>query len=58
MIMENLKKLGLIIAAVLCAALIISPADILPGIAVDDIVYVIGVIASLGKMKSISAEAA
>ena len=56
--MKDFKKIGLLVAAILCAALIISPADILSGIGVDDIIYLIGAIASFGKIKKISAEPA
>lgn len=56
--METLKKLGLIVIAMICIIFVISSADLLPGIAIDDIFYVIGAIASFGKIKQINAEVA
>ena len=55
--METIKKLGLIVIALICIIFVISPADLMPGIAIDDIFYVIGAIASFGKVKQITSEA-
>lgn len=52
--METIKKLGLIVIALLCIVFVISPADLLPGIAIDDIFYIVGAIASFGKAKRLS----
>ena len=42
-----------IIIAIVCAVLLISPFDILTGVQIDDIIYVLGLIASvLSAVKS------
>ena len=52
--METIKKFGLIVIALLCIVFVISPADLLPGIAIDDIFYIVGAIASFSKAKRLS----
>lgn len=56
--MDALKKLGLIVIAMICIFFVISPVDLLSGIAIDDVFYVIGAIASFGKIKKINAKVA
>lgn len=54
--METIKKLALLVIALLCIVFLISPADLLPGVAVDDIFYIIVAIASCGKIKHMTKE--
>lgn len=51
--MEMIKKLVLFIIALLCIVFVISPADLLPGIMIDDILYIIGAIIVFGKANQI-----
>ena len=50
--METVKKIFLVAAAAVCVILLISPADFMPGVGLDDILYVIGAIASAAVMRS------
>ena len=44
--MEFFKKGVLLLVFILCAVLLISPVDIVPFAHIDDVLYVIGAIAS------------
>lgn len=56
--MDTLKKLILIVIAMICIIFVISPVDLFPGMVIDDIFYAVGAIASFGKIKKINAEVA
>ena len=45
--MDFIKKGFLLLICIFCAVLLISPVDFLPGLHIDDVIYVIGAIASL-----------
>ena len=44
--MDFFKKGVLLLICIFCAVLLISPVDFLPGMHIDDVIYVIGAIAS------------
>ena len=44
--MDFFKKGILLLICIFCAILLISPVDFLPGLHIDDVIYVIGAIAS------------
>ena len=44
--MDFFKKGILLLICIFCAVLLISPVDFLPGLHIDDVIYVIGAIAS------------
>ncbi len=44
--MDFFKKGVLLLICILCAVLLISPVDFLPGLHIDDVIYFIGAIAS------------
>ena len=44
--MDSIKKGFLLLICIFCAVLLISPVDFLPGMHIDDVIYVIGAIAS------------
>lgn len=51
--MDFFKRFGLFFIATLCVIFLISPADVMPGMAIDDILYLVGAVASIGKVKEL-----
>lgn len=55
--MDFIKKLALAAIMIICAVFFVSPVDLMPGVAIDDIFYIIGAIASfVGEIKMLNAK--